>query len=150
MNLHAMVRGAIGAINPNQEVAVLMYIGYTVGDSGQVTPTYETIYTTAQVQPVPDQSLNQTQNANQTGITRSFYLNGDFRSLNREQKNGGDMIIWNDQRWLITSVDEGWSQTAGWTKVTGVLQLQPQPDSLPNIHESTGTWFDAEELGSAQ
>lgn len=145
-----MVQGAIGAINPNQRIAVLVYSGKEVGESGQITPIYTTTYAIAQVQPIADQSLNQSQNVNQTGISRSFYLNGDFRSLNREQGDGGDIIIWNNQKWLVISVDEGWYATAGWTKVTATLQMPEQPERVPAVYCDNGTWFEAEELGTAQ
>ena len=124
MNLHAIVSGAIGTINPNQQLTVQVSTGSTKNADFTSTPTYAPAQTVpGQVQALSWGDLRQLEGLNIQGVTHAIYLNGDIEGLVRSQNKGGDLItdaVGND--YLVTTVLENWSPTAGWTKVAVVLQ----------------------------
>lgn len=122
MNLHAIASTVIGRVSPFQPVVIKKYQGNTVDDEGKVVMTYTDITTQAQVQPLSTQEV-QNDNLFRNRIVYDFYLNGDWSTLTRTTKNGGDMIEWNGSLWNIDRVDEGWKH-CGWTKVTATQQLE--------------------------
>ena len=123
MNLHQIVRGIINSINPDQQVIILKCTGFEHTRGGITTPVYERIRTTAQVQPVSSNDLKFENNYYSSSAYRNFYLNGVYNGLNRRDKTGGDKILWDGKTWFIDSNAEPWN-TAGWTKVRGVQELE--------------------------
>ena len=122
MNLHNIVRPAITAINPDQQITIKVNKGNQHFAGGIVEPIFEEISTTAQVQPVPSSEIQFIDNYVSSNTYRNFYLNGEFSGLNRRKGTGGDIITWNGFDWYIDSEPEPWN-TVGWTKVRGVQQL---------------------------
>ena len=122
MNLHNIVRPAITAINPDQPVTIKVNQGNEHFAGGIVKAKWQTISTTAQIQPVPSSEIQFIDNYVASNTYRNFYLNGEFSGLNRRSETGGDIIQWNGYDWYIDSEPEPWN-TAGWTKVRGVQQL---------------------------
>jgi hypothetical protein len=124
MNLHNVVRGHIGAVNPNMVVSVQVSTGYVTGLCGVRTPTYApAVSVQAQVQPLEWPDLRQIDGLNLQGTKRVIYLNGEIDGLVRVTNQGGDLITFPDGTvWLIVQILEGFSQTAGWTKALIVLQ----------------------------
>lgn len=129
MNLHAIVRSAINAVNPDQTVIVRVSTGYTVDDSGLQVPTYQETEAIAQIQPVSDQDLQHLEKMNISGKSRAFYFDGRVDGLLRTAQTGGALIIWNGQTWYVTRAEESWSDTAGWTKCVATLQLDEAVDN---------------------
>lgn len=122
MNLHQLVRGAISSINPDQPITIKKFTGYD--NSGvYAIPTYESFETTAQIQPIRSSDIQHINNFNTSSVYKNMYLNGDWNGLNRAIGSGGDLVIWNNQTWYIVAVDENFSPTAGWTKITVCLQI---------------------------
>ena len=66
MNLHDVVRGAITAVNPDQKVIWLASTGQSVDENYTQIPTWApAVEVTAQIQPVPDSSLQWLQQTRQ-------------------------------------------------------------------------------------
>lgn len=122
MNLHNIVRTAISAINPDQQIIVKVFSG--VDNSGTWAQlTYTETTAIAQVQPMSSDDIQFVNNFNSSSQYKAMYIKGDWRGLNRVTESGGDLIIWDNKVWYVVSVPEGWDATAGWTKVLVVAQL---------------------------
>lgn len=130
MNLHAVVRGSICAVHPEENVTLYRSTG--ASDSyGAPTPLYaEGKCLSAQVQSEGDEALYYSDNMGMNDVTRSVWLFADrnmaqrpagiFRPLAR----GGDMLRRADGTWwLITAVPEDFS-ASGWVKARISLQTE--------------------------
>lgn len=124
MNLHDVVRGAITAVNPDQKVIWLASTGQSVDENYTQIPTWApAVEVTAQIQPVPDSSLQWLQQTRQNGIWRNCYLNGAVNGLERATAKGGDMLYFEGYEWQVDQVSGAWDATAGWSKVL-VVQIR--------------------------
>jgi hypothetical protein len=121
MNLHQLVRGAIGGINPDIPVTVLPSAGAEENDAGRVVPAYGTpISTTGQKQPLTGRDIERFQQQNIQGVTCKMHLNGNFEGLFRVLGKGGDLLQFGGQKYLVASVIERWPD---WCCVALTLQL---------------------------
>jgi hypothetical protein len=122
MNLHGIVSGAIGAINPNITNATVNYSnGYTIAAGGKQIPAYTTVTgVKIQVQALTGKEILQTQGLNLQGVVRAIYLYGDTQGAVRVSSKGGDLILFNGQTWLTATVLETWPD---WSKVAATLQV---------------------------
>ena len=123
LNLHAVVRGSINAIHPDEEVQLLHSTGSVPDENGFAAPQYErTMGVMAQVQSEGDAA---------NSIVRKFYLfapkdfakqtAGIFRPLSR----AGDYILRKDGTvWAVDAVLENFSGV-NWLSVRATLQLSP-------------------------
>lgn len=96
MNLHAIVSGAIGVVNPFVPIIIQRSIGYSTSPSGKRTPTYafpQTVF--AQVQALSASELQQVDALNIQGEKRAIYINGRTDGIIREDRKGGDLITLN-------------------------------------------------------
>ena len=100
LNLHAVVRGSINAIHPDEEVQLLHSTGSVPDENGFAAPQYErTMGVMAQVQSEGDAALFHADMAGANSIVRKFYLfapkdfakqtAGIFRPLSR----AGDCMV---------------------------------------------------------
>ena len=119
LNLHAVVSGAIGAINPFIQAQIKRSTGYTTLDDGTQVPQYTTTDLMIQVQNLSNTELKQLDGMNIQNTTNSVSLSGDWNGTVRVGKQGGDLLIFNGQVWLAVTVLENWPQ---WTKLAVVLQ----------------------------
>jgi hypothetical protein len=125
MNLHQMVSGAIGTVNPFIQITVQRAMGGYVTDAdGWRNPAYETFWGPAQVQDLSTHDLKQIEVLNLTGVMKKVYLNGSWAGVVRADQRGGDLFYFNDAEWLATQVLEGWPD---WTAVLVVLQANRLP-----------------------
>jgi hypothetical protein len=130
MNLHGIVRGAIGTVNPDQAVTYRASTGYSTGADGTRTPTYAADVTvSAQVQALSGQDLKHTDFLNIQGVKRAVYLFGNTQGVVRPDVKGGDLLVFpqalggTPQTWLVVVVLETWNpDRLGWCKVGVVLQ----------------------------
>lgn len=124
MNLHQIVSGYVGAVNPPIPVQVQMSTGYATAANGARAPSYApAIIITAQVQALTAKDLRQIEGLNLQGTLKSIYVNGAISDAVRPSLQGGDLVTLPDGTvWLIKQVLEGWNLTAGWTKAVMVLQ----------------------------
>lgn len=127
MNLHSIVRGAINAVNPDQEVTIKVNKGNQHFPGGIVKPVWEETTAKAQVQPVSSYEIQFIDNYVASSVYKNFYLFGSYPGLSRRSETGGDIIRWNGFDWYIDSVLAEWN-TVGWTKVRGVQQLPEEEE----------------------
>ena len=115
-----MVAGAIGTVNPFIRAQLLRSNGYTTQADGSRTPIYDTIRSMmVQVQGLTTDELKHIEGLNIQGSTYGIYLNGDWDGIVRVGKQGGDLVKFYNQTWLVVAVLEGWPD---WIKLAVVLQ----------------------------
>jgi hypothetical protein len=125
MNLHAIVRGAIGAINPPFVGSVKVSTGSTVAADGTRTPTYQTFTNvTMDVQALDAKEVQHLDSLNIQGVLRGVWLNGNIEGVNRVASKGGDLLVFGGRTWLVVHVFESWD-TDGWCHVAVALQVTP-------------------------
>lgn len=121
MNLHGIVRGAIGAVNPNVTVQWSASTGNSTAADGKRSPEYATPQpVVAQVQTLTTQDLRQVDSLNLQGTMRTLYMSGAASAVVRRSAKGGDLFVLSDgTTWLVTSVLETWPD---WCKLLLTLQ----------------------------
>lgn len=122
MNLHAIVSGAIGVINPFVDAELQISTGYTTNADGTRVPAYaEPCCVRCQVQPMQAADLTQLEGLNIQGIKRKFYVTGHWHGLVRGARKGGDLITMpNGDTYLVVLVLEQWPD---WCCVATTLQV---------------------------
>lgn len=110
MNLHAIVSGAIGSVNPFVPVVVKRSTGYGTAADGSQVPAYAAPQTiAAQVQAFTPRELTFLATLNISGDCRKVYVNGSYLGVLRPQQVGGDLFTFADgTRWLLVHVLEQW------------------------------------------
>lgn len=131
MNLHAIVAGAIGAVNPFVPATLQQSTGYTTNADGSRDPTYSTRAISCQVQALTYTDLTKLDGLNIQGTRRAIYVTGEAAGIIRVKQEGGDLVIFPDNTlpegntWLCAQVLEQWSDGAGvpaWVKICVTLQ----------------------------
>jgi len=125
MNLHQMVSGVTGAINPFIPVVVSVSSGYTTGANGKQLSSYTTTNTTGQVQALTAKDLHIAgisleSNVNQQKVQQKIYLNGNFEGVFRVLGKGGDLISFNGETYLVVAVLERWPD---WCSLAITMQV---------------------------
>ena len=127
MNLHGIVSGYIGAVNPPTFCTIMLSSGYTTGPDGTRTPTYTAVFNI----PVDVQALSYTDlmkiaGLNIEGTRRKLYLNGSLEGIDRQAVKGGDLVVMPNlpdfpgpTTWLVVQVLEFWPD---WCSVAVTLQ----------------------------
>ena len=138
MNLHAIVRGIIPAVNPDEPVVWYRSTGQQASGYGEIEPTYaDPVTVAAQVQSEGDEALFHADRAGDNSIVRKFYLMASPSTrpagIVRVDARNGDYLQREDGTWwLVVAVLEDFSFKSGWTCVRGVQQntipasLQPK------------------------
>lgn len=126
MNLHGIVSGAIGTINPFIMATIQMSDGYTIVPGGKQTPQYlPDIDQLVQVQALQYNDLMQLDGLNIQGERRAIYLNGFWSGVIRPDSKGGDLLTFPEtpggrpRLWLVVFVFEHWPD---WSKLCVTLQ----------------------------
>lgn len=150
MNLHAIVSGVIGVVNPNMRVLIQTSAGYKTNSDGKRVPAYNPAFSAwAQVQELSERDLQHLEGLNLQGSMRSMYLsdapnhngfvagdinvngvsigagNSALSGVIRVTQRGGDLITLPDNSvWLTTQVLEQFYDvsTPIWVKVATTLQ----------------------------
>ncbi|MDR3534023.1 MAG: hypothetical protein P4L90_26085 [Rhodopila sp.] len=122
MNLHQIVSGAIGTVNPLVYATLRMSTGYTVGQDGTPEPAYADYHgIPAQIQALTYSDLQKISGLNIQGTRRAIYVNGKVEGLDRNSIKGGDLFTFPDgTMWLVAMVLEAWPD---WTKVAVTQQV---------------------------
>lgn len=121
MNLHQLVRGAIGSINPDIPVTIKQSTGATgEDDTGRVTPIYATLTATGQKQPLTGRDIERFQQQGIQGVTCKMHLNGNYEGMFRVLGKGGDLLLFGGQTYAVASVMERWPD---WCCVALTMQL---------------------------
>jgi hypothetical protein len=125
LNLHGIVSGAIGAVNPFVAGTIKVSNGaYTTASDGKRTPAYDTFKgVQMQVQALTFKDLQQVDGLNLNGTRRAIYMNGRADGVVRSLMKGGDLITLTDGpnagTWLVAMTLE---QFAEWCKIAVTLQ----------------------------
>lgn len=120
MNLHGIVSGAVGAVNPFIEAQVYRSTGYTSVDFKQ-TPAYAApVPLLIQKQELSFKDLQHVDGLNLQGVFCSVYLNGAIYGVDRGTAKGGDKFLFDGQTWLVVAVPEQWPD---WCRVILCLQV---------------------------
>jgi len=114
MNLHGIVRGAITRVNPDTEAVFKVYSGSVPAPGARQQPVYTEVPVTVQLQELSSTDLRQVDAVNIQGILRVAYLNGNFSGINRAEQKGEDILMLDNQEWLVVKVVEMWPD---WVKV---------------------------------
>lgn len=109
MDLHGLVRGAIGVVNPFETVAVSFSTGYAINGDGTQVPSYDAEPLDAQVQALGYRDLLQIASMNIQGTRRKLYVEGEVDGIVRLLNKGGDLITRSDNTvWKVVFQLEQW------------------------------------------
>ena len=124
MNLHAIASQYVAVVNPWMTVQIQVSTGYTTNGDGTRVPAYDpSVPVQAQVQTLQYNDIIQLDSLNIQGNRLALYMTGDWNGIVRSDQKGGDVITLPDGSvWLAAVVLEGWSATAGWTKLAITTQ----------------------------
>lgn len=126
INLHAVVRGAVRSINPDEIVTLYRSMGQS-NAGGVVRPCYEAGEDViAQWQPDEKEALEHAERVNSTSDSEQVFLYSEaakpVAGLRRVPfARTGDMLLRGKHWYLVTAVIEDWSRV-GWINVTATLQ----------------------------
>lgn len=121
MNLHGVVAGAIGAVNPHIVALVRYSTGSVLAPGGKLTPTYNDVPDQMiQMQALSGKDLAMLANLNIQGVQRAIYMYGDTQGIVRPKSKGGDLIVVGADVWKVVTVLETWPD---WSKVGVSLQV---------------------------
>jgi hypothetical protein len=128
VNLHALVSGAIGVVNPPVFCTVRISTGYTVQSDGKQVPSYARFNDVpVQVQALSYTDLMKMDALNIQGTRRKGYFYGNIEGVDRQAIKGGDLVQMPNlptfpgpTTWLVAQVLEHFE---GWTSVCLTLQL---------------------------
>ena len=131
MNLHGVVKGVIGAVNPHVPATLQRSNGYTTAADGGRTPIYTTSTENVQVQALSAKEIQHLDGLNIGGVLRKAYLDGDWRSVYRPGQGGGDRFQFGTgigipvnlqgTTWLVVQPLETWSD---WCSLAIQLQMK--------------------------
>ena len=119
MDLLGITAGAIGRVNPSIRATIKQAAGYTVAADGSQVPAYTTAEAWIQVQALSNDELQQVEGLNLQGNKAAVYLQGSWNGVVRAGRQGGDLLLFEEQTWLVAVVLENWPD---WTKLAVVLQ----------------------------
>lgn len=126
MNLHEIVSSAINGVNPFQDVKITPRGSYSVNDYGETTVIDGTPYIIkADIQPVTSEDIKFINNYNQSSIYKAFWVSANTFGLNRPMARSGDKVECNGKIYYVSSMNEDWFETCGWSHFIACLQLPP-------------------------
>lgn len=123
MNLHRIVRSAIGSINPFIPAIVQVSDGFEIGPGRKQIPKYLPDQPVSiQLQPLSSDDLKHVDGMNLQGLLKSIHVDGNYYGVNREKAIGGDLFIIGSETWLVIGPLELWPQ---WSRLLVQLQVTP-------------------------
>lgn len=140
LNLHAIVRGAINAVNPDILGQWLESSGAATGADFRQTPGYafhDGVH--MQVQALKGRDLQHPALLSVQGVTRAVYMFGTVQGVSKPQAKGGDILQFRmvDNgpylRWLVVAELEQWNPSGAWCKVAVVLQTDAATGLVPDL-----------------
>jgi hypothetical protein len=124
MNLHDVVAGAIGSVNPHETVTIWRCTGVSV-TKGVVSPVYAPLTRRAQIQQPSPSDLQQNERVARAHHSLKAWINVPADTVNRNAQTAEDIIERDDgSYWLIVGIREAYER-AGWISVLAVEQLEP-------------------------
>jgi hypothetical protein len=124
MDLHGIVRGAIGAVNPEILCSIQQSTGYTKNAAFEQVPSYAAPVNNVSIQKQATTAadLRHLDALNIQGNLCTVYLEGAQYPVERITQTGGDLFTFNGQTWLVVAVLEMW---ADWCKLVLCQQKNP-------------------------
>lgn len=126
MNLHGIVRGAIGAVNADIAAQWRVSAGSTQGANFKQVPAYTAaVPVRIQAQPLKASDLRLVEALGMAGVFRSVHMFGLNQGITRPNQKGGDYLFFPQapglaaQPWLTVQVMEQWPD---WCRVLVNLQ----------------------------
>ncbi|MDE2471770.1 MAG: hypothetical protein KGL35_24370 [Bradyrhizobium sp.] len=125
MNLHGLVSGAVGVVNPFVKATIQVSTGYTIQANGKQVPTYDPVTVLLQVQALTYTDIMKLDGLNIQGVRRAIYTNGFYGGIIRDKARGGDLIVFpagmlpEGDTWLLNQELETWPD---WVKFAITLQ----------------------------
>ena len=129
MNLHGVVKSAIGVVNPFIPAILAHNAGYVTQPDLSRVAAYEYFTARIQVQAVTEDQLTFNTNQGFQGVLRSVYLDGDWSGIIKADQKGNDLLTFGGYDWMITQVLETWSD---WSHVI-VAQQNMNATALPDV-----------------
>jgi hypothetical protein len=120
VDLHSIVSGAIGTVNPFVLATLRQSDGYTTNADGTRTPNYVDTVMRIQVQPMSSDELKQVEGLNIQGNKTAIYLRGNWNGVVRVDRQGGDLFKFAGKTWLASVALENWPD---WSKIMVVEQM---------------------------
>jgi hypothetical protein len=122
MNLHSIVSGAIGTVNPFIPVVIKQSTGYATNPDGTQVPVYTSINTTGQQQALSGGDILRLNSLNVQGVTTKMYLSGNWEGVFRVLGKGGDLLTFGGRTYLVAAVLERWPD---WCCLAMTMQTTP-------------------------
>lgn len=120
INVRSLANGIANNVNPNICVSISRSSGYTIGSGRKQVPSYtEVANGCAQIQALDNADLQKMQGLNMQGVYRAIYLCGSLHGVIRKIGDGGDIVTYDGQTWLVVKILETWPT---WTKAVICLQ----------------------------
>lgn len=131
LNLHAIVRSAITAVNPDTFGWWYRSKGSVLNADGRQVPAYlPAVAARMQVQSPSARDVQHIDFLQLQGVIRTVFMRSNPQGIVRVNQRGGDLLLFPQGRdapndtWLVQKPDEGWDvEQGGWTKLFAVLQL---------------------------
>jgi hypothetical protein len=127
VNLHQIVQGAIGTVNPPVECMLQRSAGVYVRDDFTPVPRYGTPEVMpCQIQSLTYDELKMLDSLNIQGVRRAIYLNGYWAGVIRPDQRGGDLVIDPEGNfWLVVHALESWriGTPEAWSKIAVTQQM---------------------------
>ena len=122
MDLHGLVAGAIGTVNPFVPALYYRSLGYVTAADGSRVPAFaQSIPLSVQKQELSYKDLQQIDGLNLQGILCAVYLRGHAYGVTRGA-GGGDKFLIAGQTWLVVQITEQWPD---WCRTILNLQINP-------------------------
>lgn len=123
MNLHGIVAPYVAAVNPFTSAIWKQSTGNATNADFSRTPSY------AADQPILIQNqaltagdLRHLDALNIQNVTRKVWANVSLQGVNRATQQGGDLLVFGGQTWLVTLVFETWDADGPWSSAGLTLQ----------------------------
>lgn len=120
MTLQGLAGDLVSGVLPRKAITIESSTGYSTGTDGTRTPTYTPITTTGSVQPLSAKDLQHINSLNIQGVVQKLWLDGNYEGLFRVTGQGGDLIKFDSQTYLVATVFERWP---GWCSLGLTMQL---------------------------
>ena len=110
MDLHGIVSGAVGAVNPFTVATIKVSTGYATNPDGSRNPAYAAPQTASvQLQALEYNDIIQADSLGIQGVRRKMYVKGEVDGLVRAGNKGGDLVTLGDGTvWKVAMIAEQW------------------------------------------
>ena len=124
MNLHDIVKGAIGAVNRHEMITLYRCTGVT-NTKGKIIPSYVKSTVRAQIQRPSAADIELNERVARARQSIKAWIDAPADVINRVSQSAGDIIQRADGTyWLIVAIRESYA-TEGWLSVLAIEQVEP-------------------------